>query len=207
MSFGAESSQEGHNRANVMTAFRGKAHTPTSFTNRWQNLHADTTKSTWDTRRGWKEWGHVAAHEQSSMRNATRHDHRSSVWWGLTCGPLPGTAVSSHRVVCLLARHDVVLPVTAWGGPWLPAWHGGGLKDLNPIGKSWSKSCVPLSAVTAELTTRYCTELWRGMIPRFSIIQQALCHAGAIYEDLLKPALACSSCKSPEMISEYHHRA
>lgn len=85
----------------------------------------------------------------------------------------------------------------AWGGP----------NDLSPIGKSWSKSCVPLSAVMAGLTTRYCTEPWRGMIPRFSIIQQVPCHAGAIYEDLPKPVLVCSSRKSPEMISEYHHHA
>lgn len=45
------------------------------------------------------------------------------------------------------------------------------------------------------------------MIPGFSIIQQALCHTGAIYEDLPKPVLAYSSRKSPEMISEYHHHA
>jgi len=38
----------------------------------------------------------------------------------------------------------------AWGDP----------KELTPVGKSWSKSCVPISAVTAGLTTRHCTEPW-----------------------------------------------
>lgn len=116
MSFGEENYQEGHNRANVMTAFRGKAHTPTSFTNRWQNLHADTAKSTWDTRRGWKEWGHVAAHEQSSVRNATRH--------GTTTGARCGGARPVAR--CLAQQCHP----TAWSA----SWHGTMLSCLSQHG-------------------------------------------------------------------------
>lgn len=167
MSFGAENCQEGHNRANAMTGFRGKAHAPMSFANRWQSLQTKIApcqhcKICMGYKRGLERGGTCgsAQAEQHEKCNTARHDHWSSVWW--TYGALPDTAASPcHGTVacglppgmarCCPPCHSVGWPMASclvWGGP----------KDLTPIGKCWSKSCVPLSAVTAGLTTRYCTE-------------------------------------------------